>query len=207
MKLRLHLLSVLIQSTISTPISPETSLSLSPGLVLSDPSAETFNLTPLNTSSTSNTSLTGTTFLPHQFRVPTTKIVLWLGFGIIHHRIDPTELRSLLLLTKAFIQKGIDDHGSRALFPTSGNDHRQEFVETGLGTVGLFISDFKAGNQFSWGNVWDVVEGLRLYLLDGERSLETSFTFWEYPPRAAINLHRKLGHGFIKRGSPPVEKG
>ena len=206
MKLQLHLLPLLIQSAISTPISPETSLSLSPGVALSDPSAETANLPSLNTSSTSNTSFTGPTFLPHWFRVPTTDIVLRLSFGIIRHRIDPAELRSLLLLTKDFIQRGINVHSRHALFPASGNDHRQHFLESGLGTVELFITDFRDGTPFSWGDVWDVVEGLRLYLLEGGRSFETYFTFWEEPPSAPYPLYRRLGQGFIKRGSPPVER-
>lgn len=181
MKLQLHLLPLLIQSAISIPISPETSLSLSLSLELSDPSAETANLSPLNTSSTSNTSLTTRRYLPYRFRVPTTDIVLLLGFGIIRHRIDPAELQSLLRITEDNIQRGIDVLGRDALFPALGNDHRQQFTEEGLGTVRISISDFKAGNQFCWGDVWDVVEGLRLFLLEGERSFVTYFTFWEEP--------------------------
>ena len=152
-------------------------------------------------------SLTERRFFPYSFRVPTTNIVLHLGFGIIRHRIDPAELRSLLLLTKDGIQRGIDAHGPDALFPALGNDHRQQFREHGLGTVRLDISDFKAGNQFCWGDVWNVVEGLRLYLLEGGRSFETHFTFWEEPNGVSHQLHRKLGQGRVVRGSPNDERG
>ena len=206
MKLQLLFLSLLIYFASSTPIRSETSLFQSPSLTLSASSAHSANFTSLNTSSASNTSLTDRRFLPYHFRVPTTAIVLHLGFGIFRHRIDPAELRSLLLLTRDGIQHGINVHGRDALFPAMGDNHRQQFSEHGLGTVQLDVSDFRAGNQFSWGDLWNVVEGLRLYLLEGGRSFETHFTFWEEPEAVSHRLHRKLGQGRIVRGSPNVEK-
>ena len=41
---------------------------------------------------TPQTSLSALPILPHRFRVPTTKTVLHLGFGLLRHHVDPIEL-------------------------------------------------------------------------------------------------------------------
>lgn len=37
----------------------------------------------------------------------------------------------------------------------------------------------ESGRFFTWEEVWDVVEGLRLYLVVGERCFATVFNFWD----------------------------
>lgn len=124
---------------------------------------------------------------------------------IQYHRIDLEELQSLLLLAKDRIRRGIDAHGLNTGYPTADNG-RQYFRECGLGTLRLDVVDFVAGeSHFSWGDLWNVVEGLRLYMLVGRMNLEAYFTFWEEPKTEWWYQYRRLGQGEIVRERPDIE--
>ena len=51
-----------------------------------------------------------------------------------------------------------------------------------------------SGRYFTWGQVGNVVEGLKLFLLEGERCYLTAFNFWDGPGWWRRN---PLGHGGI----------
>ena len=188
MRLQLFFVACLLQSALSTPIGPETSLSKALSLDIPDSIARTAYLSTLNASTTANNSLLVPHFLPHRFKVPTTDTVLDLGFGIIRHRIDMANLHSLILYAKATVIEGMEEHGVNALYPTY-NTNVQQFSTLGINCK-LWVRNLRDGERrFTWGQLYNVVEGLRLYLVQGGRNYETRFAFANSGPR--------LGHGRV----------
>lgn len=137
--------------------------------------------TPLNNTTeanndTSPTPLTDLAYLPHKFHVPNTDTYLRLGFGILRRPLDPMNMGSLLLLADDWIDQQIGGLGRVAIYPPMG-DGRQEFTyEIGDG-IGLSIWNFRKWDYWTWGVLKDVVEGLRIWLIEEGRERRCYFNF------------------------------
>ncbi|CAF9941693.1 hypothetical protein IMSHALPRED_002850 [Imshaugia aleurites] len=120
--------------------------------------------------------------LPYGFSVPNTDIYLRLGFGLPRLSLDPMSMAGLIAVIQHSIIEGIERDGAEA-FP--GLDivlDRQKFGWTlGDGFHSKIRSIQNSGRFFTWGQLQNVVEGLRLYLIVGERYYATAFNFWDGP--------------------------
>ena len=195
MKLQHLLVACLLQGAFSNLVGPGSPLSQQLDLDISNSSSPTANLFSVNTSKPVNDSLVAVNFLPYRFRVPDTRIVLRLGFGIIRHRINMQKLYDLLYLAQEKVQRGITEYGADEVYPV-GAFERQHFSQFRYG-LNFWIDDSRSfpGAYFTWGELHDVVKGLRLYLAEGRRNYETKFAFWNegrFPGRK-----EPLGNGRI----------
>ncbi|KAL8792211.1 MAG: hypothetical protein Q9195_005167 [Heterodermia aff. obscurata] len=151
-----------------------------------------------NNSGLSNDSLAVGPLLPHRFRVPTTHTVLYLGFGIIRNRIDWNELQSLLMIAKGAVQEGIDHHSIDTMYPRSPINGLQSFAQLGVG-IEIVVRNLNHDHSlFTWGQLYDVVEGLRLYLVEERRNYEAAFRFYEDPAEDVEQSRIALGYGRIQ---------
>ena len=122
----------------------------------------------------------GVVFLPYYFAVPDTNIVLRLGFGIRRRALDPMDLRSMLVVAADQVQEQITIHGAQGWYPHLANDQQKYVFELGGDGIRLSIVslDYPFG-LFDWGDLRDVLLGLKLYLVDGNRPRQTYFKFYE----------------------------
>ena len=177
--------STLFHRVLSNPLGPLRSsidgLSLNP-LHSSTPTAPV-SLIP--TPKTITTSLTANPWFPHRYRVPTTKTVLRLNYGLIRHRIDLLDLQSLIHLAKGTIEINFDAHGGNTVYPLDAHG-RQIFAQLGFG-IQLRIENVAPQPLFTYRMLYEVVEGLRLFLVVGKRNCEVWFKVWnglgEWPDR------------------------
>ena len=118
--------------------------------------------------------------LPYGFLVPNTQIYLRLGFGLPRHHLDPLSLGGLIAFIQHAIIEGIERDGEDAFPGLNIVENRQNFGWT-LGDGFHFeMHNIKgSGTFFTWEQLKDVVEGLRLYLMVGERYYATMFSFWD----------------------------
>ena len=194
--LSLPLLSSLIAITKASPVSTPA------------PSSKDLELSLFNTSNvtlaTNSTALTLPSFLPYSFAVPDTETFLRLGFGMRRHRLDPLSLGGLIASVQDTIVQGIRIGGEN-LCPGVDPIFRYQELDYSLGDGFHFevYTDIPAPEFFTWGELKNVVRGLELYLVQGQRPYATVFSFWDGPR----SWHtRPLGHGRIELGNePPVE--
>lgn len=142
------------------------------------------NLQYYNTTPTSNSSniLTLPTPLPYGFRVPNSRIYLRLGFGIPRHRLNPMSMGGLIAVIQHAIVEGIDEDGEEHHPNIDLLADEQNFEWTlGDGFYFQISSVADTGRYFTWGQLKDVVEGLRLYLITGDKYYATAFNFWDGP--------------------------
>lgn len=170
------LLSNLFHRVLSNPLgplrSPIESVSLNP-LNSSTPTAPA-SLIPIP--KTITTSLTTNPWLPHRYRVPTTNTVLRLSYGLFRHRIDLLDLQSLIHLAKGTVEINFDAHGGNTVYPLDANG-RQIFAQLGFG-IQLRIENIAPQPLFTYRMLYEVVEGLRLFLVVGKRNWEVWFKVW-----------------------------
>lgn len=162
---------------------------------------ETLAPTLLNISRVYNTTLalnsSGTlslhTLLPYGFHVPNSQIYLRLGFGHPRHRLDPMSMAGLIAIIQHGIVEGIEGQGEDECPGIDWIHNRQRFVwRLDYGFYFEIHNVSGSGRYFTWGQLKDVVEGLRLYLVVGERSYSTKFHFWDGWWRSRLG-----GGGFI----------
>lgn len=145
------------------------------------------------TSNLSNT-LRSRVLLPYGFSVPNTQTYLRLGFGYPRHRLDLMSMGGLIAVIQHDIAEAIEIEGEDA-FPVLDIDHRQRLGYT-LGDGFYLVVRSVKGSQrlFTWRQLSNVVEGLRLFLIIGERNYCTEFKFWDGPGRWRVE---HLGSGGI----------
>lgn len=120
--------------------------------------------------------------LPYGFSVPNTDIYLRLGFGLPRHRLDPMSLGGLIAVMQHAIVEGIERDGEDAYPGLDMIADEQRFGWTlGDGFHFRILSFRGTGIYFTWEQVKNVVEGLRLFLIVGERYYSTTFNFWDGP--------------------------
>lgn len=120
--------------------------------------------------------------LPYGFSVPGTQTHLRLGFGLPRHRLDPMSMAGLIAVIQHAIVEGIDRDGEEAYPGLDMIADRQKFGWTlGDGFYFVIRSTKNTGRYFTWGQLRNVVEGLRLFLIVGERCYATVFNFWDGP--------------------------
>lgn len=122
----------------------------------------------------SNT-LSSRTLLPYGFSVPNTQTYLRLGFGYPRHRLDLMSMGGLIAVIQHDIAEAIEIEGEDA-FPGLDPDQRQRLGYT-LGDGFYLVMRSVKGSQifFTWRQLSNVVEGLRLFLIVGERNYCTTF--------------------------------
>lgn len=131
--------------------------------------------------------------LPYGFSVPNTEVHLRLGFGLPRHRLNPMDMSGLIAVIQHIISEGIENHGEGAYPGVNFFGGSQKFRYTlGDGIDFLVWNVRHSGEYFTWGQLQNVVEGLRLYLVVGERYYATAFNFWDGPGRWR---HPNLGGG------------
>ena len=190
----------LISVALSTPLSHDESRSQSLSLGTANASAPTTaSLPDFNASR----PLDETMFYPHRFRVPTTQTVMYIGFGIIRRSINIEDLQSLLLSAKGRILDGFEDHGRTSVYPVQAGIGRQVFYQLGFG-IQITINNLEEDDLFfTWQQLYEVVEGLRLYLVQGGRSYVTYFQFWngpgKFPEFDWEGSRPPLGRGSVSR--------
>lgn len=124
--------------------------------------------------------LTLPTPLPYGFSVPNTQIYLRLGFGLPRHRLDPLSLGGLIAFIQHEIIEGINRDGEDAFPGLNIVEDEQKFGWTlGYGFHFEMHNLKGSGKYIKWEQVKNVVEGLRLYLMVGERYYATMFNFWD----------------------------
>ena len=142
------------------------------------------NLQSYNTTPTSNSSNISTwpTPLPYGFSVPNTQTYLRLGFGLPRHRLDPMSMGGLIAVIQHAIVEGIEEDGEEHLPNIDPLSGLQRFDWTlGDGFYFQIMNILGTGRYFTWGQMKDVVEGLRLYLMIGKKYYATAFSFWVGP--------------------------
>ena len=132
------------------------------------------------------------TIYPYSFSVPNSHIYLRLGFGLVRHRLDPMSLAGLIAVMEFEVVEGINRDGEDAYPGLNIVIDEQRFGWTlyeGFHFEVYSVRD--SGRFFTWGQLSHVVEGLRLFLVVGERPFATKFKFWDGPER----WRRELGGG------------
>ena len=79
---------------------------------------------------------------------------------------------------------------------------RQEFYYDIGDGIDLFVlggGKWNGGGYFTWGQLRDVLEGLRRFLVQGNRFYECCFMFWDGPPGLRRPEQRWLGEGRVRR--------
>ena len=176
-----------------------------------DPSSKDLDLSLVNISDFNNislgtnlTALTSPSVLTHSFTVPGTQTFLRLGFGVRRHRLDPMSLGGLIAVIEDLIVEGINRDGED-FEPGVDPIFRYQEVEYSLGDGFHWevYSNIPAPDYFTWGQLKNVVRGLELYLVQGQRPYTTRFSFWDGP---RTWLTPPLGLGVIALGNePPME--
>ena len=197
--LSLLLLQSLIAITKASPVSTA-------ALSSKDLEQSLFNTSNLNnlTLAPNSNALTLASLLPYSFAVPNTRTFLRLGFGIRRRRLDPLSLGGLIASVEDLVVQGIRRDGEN-MCPGVDPIFRYQQTEYSLGDGFHFevYTDIPAPEFFTWGELKNVVKGLELYLVQGQRPYATIFSFWD-GPRGLFT--RPLGHGVVKLGNePPVE--
>ena len=182
---------VAFATLIDSDTSPARRLNLDP----SDSFIPTATIPSFNASKSLNDSLAETTFLAHRFRVPDTNTVLGLGFGIFRHRVDATDLQSLIRLALGVAKEGVDHYGGAAEYELQGL--HQSFEQTGFDLY-LLIQDCNNGIFFNYQELYETLEGLMGFLVVGERNWETTFVVWHGPGRFPDLTDHPVARGKIR---------
>lgn len=161
----LFYLSTQILASSSQPTSP----SLEP---LSLPSNDAVQIS--NISYFANA--TNLAFLPNKFHVPNTRTYLRLGFGFPRRSLDRMKMGTLIAVAGDSVDLIIEEEGRQGLYPPSVTGIQEFVFDIGNG-LELRIYNSQLGLYWTFGTLRDVIEGLRLYLIVGERFRRTYFTF------------------------------
>lgn len=196
--------STAVTSTLTTngPTSTHANIALSNLDALNDSV-----LLSLNSTATSNVSdalATLPTPLIHLFPVPNTQTYLRLGFGVPWHPLDRFDMGGLIATVQYFIDQGIENYGLEGYPGIVQLTGIQEFGYTLGDGCHFYIRNVKgSGRYFTWEQARNVLEGLRLYLIVGERFYATSFGFWDGPGTLG---NSPLGGGGLRVGGEPLDE-
>lgn len=160
-----------IQTTLTTPISHEADLDHSKSLF------STKRRSRFQTDLVSQRTCMAP-WTPYRFCVPNTRTILHISFGLIRHSVDKEELRSLLQVARGLALEGCARHGSHEWYPRTPQTGVQNFEQL---MPGLQLKIWTKPNvwiHFTWGRLYEAIEGLRLLLVQGSRNYETSFASW-----------------------------
>lgn len=113
---------------------------------------------------------------PYRIRVPNTPTVVRLGFDEPRRRLDPDEWRSFLNFVQGTIKLYIEEHGGATIYPLN-NFHEQIIEETWPG-MDLEIVGSILVPPFTYQELWEVLQGLRIFMVDGGRNYQARFNFW-----------------------------
>lgn len=150
-------------------LSPPTPPSLE---VLSLPSNDGVQIP--NTSYSANVS--DMALLPYKFHDPNTRTYLRLGFGLRRRSLDPMDMGALIAVAGDFVDLSIEEVGPQAVYPLSATGLQDFIYDIGNG-VKLRIWNSNLGIHWTWGILRDVLNGLRVFLIVGERFQRTYFNF------------------------------
>ena len=153
----------------------------------------TNNLT-LDSNSTNPSSSDGLIILPYAIHVPNSEITLHYGFGLLRHAIDFMDLRSLVIVSQHHADESAQRFGANNLYPH--RDGKQSYKYTLGDGIRLFVQNSPGGRLFTWRQLQGIMEGLRMIFVDGRKSYETTFYFWDGP-----DWHKPLGNGMVLRGN------
>ena len=156
----------------------------------------THSLAPTKLPFLSNGTSTSNVFLPYRFRVPDTGTVLRIGFGLPRHKIDFEIMEELLDLSESVVDDSLRRFGADTHCPR-GPGHHQLYEQLGAG-IELRIQDVPQSSGFTWQQLHEAVIGLHLYLVEGRRSYETYFIFYNGPGRFPDLNDEPLGRGDIR---------
>jgi hypothetical protein len=159
-------------------LSAQTATSLSPPASI--PSLDVLSLPPNNGVHASNIShfanVTDIAFLPYKFHVPDTRIYLHLGFGLRRRPLDPVKMGSLIAVAEDFVNQGVEAVGRQSTYPPTVDGWQRFAYDLGDG-IELWVENLAPGLFWRWGSLKDVLEGMRLYLIEGMRFRRTYLNF------------------------------
>jgi len=159
---------------------------------------------PPNKPNPSNTSLTKPQIPMGDFRVPNSNIQLAFSHPVPWHNLDRNHMRELILLAGKDVQCSIDSNptvGPDTVFTNLDGGRQEFYCDVGDG-IDLFVlsgGKWNGGGYFTWGQLRDVLEGLRRFLVEGNRFYECYFMFWDGPPGLRRPEQRWLGEGRVRR--------
>ncbi len=175
-------------------ISFSTIVAASPNPLLSGSNIELADTSPISNATWALAAPNFPIPLPYFFSVPNSQIILNIGFGWRRRPLDPMDMRGLIAVAQHEISEVLEEIGPGHLYPISVATGQQWYdCDLGYG-IELWVQNLKGGRYFLWDDLSDVVEGLRSYLIVGERFRRTYFQFW----RGAVHL----GSGSIGRKEP-----
>ena len=136
--------------------------------------------------------------LPYGFAVPNTQTYLRLGFGLPRKRLDPMGMGGLIAVVQYEIEMSIEREGAD-FHPWINYLEQQMFTYTlGDGFSLILHSTELPGRYFTLQQAANVVEGLRLFSIVGEKFYATEFNFWDGPGRFRLVLG---GGGIVVDGN------
>ncbi|KAG7007967.1 mannosyl-oligosaccharide glucosidase [Physcia stellaris] len=116
---------------------------------------------------------------PYRIRVPNTPTVVRLGFDEPRRPLDPDEWRSFLNLVQGSIRLDIEEHGGATVYPLN-IFHEQIIEKTWLGMDLEIVGSFLVP-PFTYQVLWEVLQALRIFMVDGRRNYQARFNFWSGP--------------------------
>jgi len=114
--------------------------------------------------------------LPYKFHVPNTGTYLHLGFGFRRRSLDPMAMGGLIAVVQDLIDRAIEEAGPQVVYPPTIAGWQYFHYDLGDGLI-LSVWNLQAGRYWTWGTFKNVVEGLRQYLIVGEKFRRTYFNF------------------------------
>ncbi|MCJ1460741.1 hypothetical protein MMC28_011123 [Mycoblastus sanguinarius] len=132
-------------------------------------------------------------YLPYRLDVPDTDMVLHLGFGLRPQRFNPSHVRGLIAVAQDWIAQQVEIFGPDMLFPHI--DPQVQYFYKTLGD-GILLEVWNARGEifFTWESLKDAVEGIRLFVVVGQRFRRCYFKFGEDG--------LDVGQGMLRRDDP-----
>ena len=96
-------------------------------------------------------------------------------------------MNQILAIAQDIVTQGAVQHGLNARYPLENGEQR---FSASSGVLEIRIADY--GGWFSWGQLLNVLEGLEVYLVAGQRWYKTWFEFGVKSKRKGL---RPLGRG------------
>ena len=143
------------------------------------------------------------TLYSHRIRVPDTSTVLHLRVHTPYVRFDKDELRTFLHLVQGTIQFEVERQGGSTLYPVGANNEQdldEDWPSPLPHIPGMHLGIRNAADirYFTYQQVWEVLQGVRMFMLGEGRNHPTRFTFWNGPGRFP-DWGIPLGFGWVDR--------
>lgn len=188
----LVLLVFYIALSVSTPLGitpPSISIDTTSGLAAPIGLLSTYptNLTGLSSAANSTNNLQGNTRVdlpgfPTRFKVPNSDISVLFDFGWVRKNIDPILLAMVISKFENEVYNLIREFGPSARYPDPRipyTDKQRLRLVARPTPMTLYIEQMEEteSSAFTFGQLRDAIEGLRLYLIGGTRPYQTGFMF------------------------------